>query len=138
MDIFYAKLDAHIQTLNEKFRAKYLIKRERYEEIILVLRDGWGDPQFKYWVQKHFMLVKVGELDVVYSRDKISRPVVVYEEVYTKLNECHNRVGHHGRDKTWHEVYEMKSFSEEKCIFLGESAIFVGAIRCCYDIHQVV
>ena len=46
MDIFYAKLDAHIQRLNEKFRAKYLIKKEVYDEIILDLRDGWGGPQF--------------------------------------------------------------------------------------------
>ena len=84
------------------------------DEIVLVLRDGCGGPQFKHWAQKHFMLVKVGDADVVYSRDKISRPVVVHEEVYTKLSECHNRVGHHGRDKTWHEVYEMESFPVER------------------------
>ena len=33
---------------------------------------------------------------------------------------------------------EMKSFSVEKRIFLGENTIFVGTIRCCYDFHQVV
>ena len=108
------------------------------DEIVLVLRDGSGGPKFKYWAQKHFMLVKVGDSDVVYSRDKISRPVVVYEEVYTKLSECHNRVGHHGRNKTWHEVCEMEYFSVEKCIFLGENTIFVGTKRCCHDFHQVV
>ena len=54
MNIFYEKLDAHIQTLNEKFRAKYLIKKEMYEEIVLVLRDGWGDAQFKHWVSETF------------------------------------------------------------------------------------
>jgi hypothetical protein len=51
MNIFYEKLDNHIQTLNEKFRAKYLIKKGMYGDFILVLRDGWGNPQFKYWVQ---------------------------------------------------------------------------------------
>ena len=83
-----------------------------YDEIILVLRDGWGGPQFKCWAQKYFMPAKVGDSDVVYSRNKIIRPVVVYEEVYTKLqiSECHNRVGHHGRGKTWHDVWEMASF----------------------------
>ena len=78
-----------------------------YEEIVLVLRDGWGDAQFKHWVQKHFMLIKVGDLNVVYNKRKVSRPVVVYEELYMKLNECHNRVGHHGRDKTWYEVCKI-------------------------------
>ena len=78
-----------------------------YDYIILVLHDGWGNPQFRYWVHKHFKLVKNGHLNVVYSSDKVSRPVVTYEELYTKLYECHNRVGHHGRDKTWKEVCNM-------------------------------
>ena len=107
MDIFYKKLDNHIQNLNEKFRAKYLIKTNTYDEIILALRDGWGDPQFRYWAQKHFTLVKIGETRIVHSSGKVSRPVVTYEEVYTKLNECHNRVGHHGRDKTWEEIRKL-------------------------------
>ena len=76
MNTFYENLDAHVLTLHEKFRAKYLIKRKMYEDIVLVLRDDWGNSQFKYWVQKHFMLVKVGDLNVVYSTGKISRPVV--------------------------------------------------------------
>ncbi|CAF5226916.1 unnamed protein product, partial [Rotaria magnacalcarata] len=97
----------HIQNLEEKYRAKYVIKHEMYEDIILVLRDGWGDPQFKYWVQKHFTLVKNGDLHVVYNKGKVSCPVVTYEELYTKLYECHNRVGHPGRDKTWKEVLNL-------------------------------
>ncbi|CAF3876051.1 unnamed protein product, partial [Rotaria sp. Silwood1] len=79
-----------------------------YDDIIFVLRDGWGDAQFRYWVQKHFMLVQNGETHVVYSTGKVSRPVVTYEELYTKLNECHTRVGHHGRDKTWEEVCTLQ------------------------------
>ncbi|CAF2953549.1 unnamed protein product [Rotaria sp. Silwood2] len=75
-----------------------------YNDVILVLRDGWGDAQFRYWAQKHFILVKIGETHVVHTTGKVSRPVVTYEELYTKLNECHTRVGHHGRDKTWEEV----------------------------------
>jgi hypothetical protein len=73
----------------------------------LVLRDGWVDPQFRYWAQKYFILVKIGETHVVYSSGKVSRPLVTYEELYTKLSECHNRVGHHGRDKTWEEVRKL-------------------------------
>ena len=47
------------ENLNEKFRAEYLIKKEVYEELFLVLRDSWKEPQFKYWAKKHFVLVKI-------------------------------------------------------------------------------
>ncbi|CAM2727381.1 unnamed protein product [Rotaria socialis] len=104
MEIFYKKLDLHIQNLHQKFRAKYVIKNEMYKDIILVLCEGWGDSQFKHWVQKHFILVKNSDVNVVYSSGKVSCPVVTYEEIYTKLYECHNHVGHRGRDKTWKEV----------------------------------
>ena len=80
------------------------------------------------------MLVKFGDPDAVYSRDKISRPVMVYE-VYTKLSEFYNRVSHCGRGKTRHEVRREESFSLEKCIFLDENAIFMDTIQCCYDFH---
>jgi len=107
MEIFYKNLDIHIQTLHEKFRAKYVIKKEMYKDIILVLQDGWGDPQFKHWVQKHFTLVEDGNETIVFSSGTDSRPVVTYEEFYTKLYECHNHVGHHGRDKTWKVVCNL-------------------------------
>ncbi|CAF3964541.1 unnamed protein product, partial [Rotaria magnacalcarata] len=109
MNIFYETLDVHIHNLNEKFRAKYVITEEMYENIPLVLRDSCGDAQFKYWAQKYFTLVKIGDPNVVYNHGRVSRPVVTYEELYTKLYESHNRVGHHGRDKTWEEVYFYRS-----------------------------
>ena len=84
------------------------------------------------------MLVKVGDSDAVYSRGEIGRSVVVYEEVYTKLSECHNRVRQSERDKTCHEVCEMESFSVEKCVFIDENTISMSTIRCCYDFHQIV
>ncbi|CAF1438411.1 unnamed protein product [Didymodactylos carnosus] len=31
------------------------------------LKDGWGEAQFKFWVRKHFKLVTIGELQVVYG-----------------------------------------------------------------------
>jgi hypothetical protein len=74
MNVFYEKLDIHIQNLNEKFCAKYLIRKETYEEIVLVLRDGWGDPQFRYWVQKHFVLVKIGDSFLATLSLSLSRP----------------------------------------------------------------
>jgi hypothetical protein len=69
----------------------------------LVLRDGWGDAQLKFWVLKNFKLVSIGDQKVVYEK-KSNLPVITYENLYGKINECHIRVGHHGRDKTWVEV----------------------------------
>jgi hypothetical protein len=70
MDVFYLILNAHIESLHEKYRAKYLVRQEMYEDIILVLRDGWGEAKFKYWAQKHFALVKIGNTNVVYNKGK--------------------------------------------------------------------
>ena len=39
---------------------------------------------------------------------KSNHPIVTYENLYTKIKECHERVGHHGRDKTWQEVCSIK------------------------------
>ena len=55
---FYTLLDNHIQSLNYKFRDKFSIRQSLYDDIILVLRDGWGDSQFKFWVYKNFKLIK--------------------------------------------------------------------------------
>ncbi|CAF3337687.1 unnamed protein product, partial [Rotaria socialis] len=95
-----------------------------YKDIILVLCDGWGDSQFKHWVQKHFILVKNSDVNVVYSSGKASRPVVTYEKLYTKLYECHNRVGHHGRDKTWKEVLHEKYV----CVILHQARAILKAL----------
>jgi len=74
-----------------------------YDDLILVLRDGWGDPQLKFWTIKNFKLVKIGDQNVVYDI-KRNLPIVTYENLYQRIKECHERVGHHGRDKTWVEV----------------------------------
>ncbi|CAF1179565.1 unnamed protein product [Adineta ricciae] len=81
-----------------------------YEDILLVLRDGWGEGKFKFWAQKNFVLVKIGDANVIYNKGKASRPIITYEELYVKLDECHKRVGHHGRDKTWSEIKSQYSW----------------------------
>ncbi len=48
-------------------------------------------------------MVKIGEQDILYS-SKEKLPVVTFENLFEKINECHTAVGHPGRDKTWHEV----------------------------------
>ncbi|CAF4103015.1 unnamed protein product [Rotaria socialis] len=103
MELFYSKLDKHIESLDEKFRSKFVIRQAVYNGIILVLKDGCGKSSFKFWVHKHFKLVKIGELQVVYGI-KSNNPVITYEQLYVTIKECHKRVRHHGRDKTWKEV----------------------------------
>ncbi|CAF4825532.1 unnamed protein product, partial [Rotaria sp. Silwood2] len=48
-------------------------------------------------------LVTIGELEIVYGI-KSNNPVITYEQLYVTIKECHERVGHHGRNKTWNEV----------------------------------
>ncbi len=76
-----------------------------YNEVVQILKgtEGKHQPQFKFWAKKHFNLVKIGEQDILYSlKEKL--PVVTFENLFEKINECHTVVGHLGRDKTWHEV----------------------------------
>ncbi|CAF2145925.1 unnamed protein product [Rotaria magnacalcarata] len=106
MELFYEKIDKHIENLSEKFRCKFVITKVVYNDIVLVLKDGSGEAQFKFWVFKHFKLVTIGELQVVYGK-KSNNPVITYEQLYATIKECHERVGHHGRDKTWNEVKQQ-------------------------------
>ncbi|CAF3165394.1 unnamed protein product [Rotaria socialis] len=103
VEYYYKVLGNHIQSLNPKFQEKFCIKQSLYNDIILVLRDGWGDPQFKFWVHKNFKLIKIGVGCFVYDI-KSNRPIVTYENLYMKIKECHEEVHHQGRDKTWLEV----------------------------------
>ena len=99
MELFYAKLDKHIENLNEKFRSKYVIKKTVYDNILWVLKGASGYAQFRCWVNKHFKLITIGGSQVVYEK-KLNNPVIIYEQIYKTIKECHARVGHHGRDKT--------------------------------------
>ena len=103
MELFYSKLDEHIESLGEKFRLKFVITQAVHNGIILVLKDGWSEIQFKFWDHKHFKLVTIGELQVVYGI-KSNNPVITYQQLYTTIKECHERVGHHGRDTTWRQI----------------------------------
>jgi hypothetical protein len=117
MEEFYELLDKHIEGLNHKFQVNFSIKQSLYDDIILVLRDGWRDSQLKFWVNKNFKLIKIGDQNVVYDI-KANHPIVTYENLYIKIKECHERVGHHGRDKTWVEVCSVNIYNRITwCIF---------------------
>lgn len=107
VEYYYKLLDHHIESLNPKFQKKFSIKQSIYDEIILVLRDGWGDSQFKFWVHKNFYLNKTGGENFVYDI-KSNLPVVTHENLYMNIKECHEKVQHQGRDRTWLEVWFVK------------------------------
>jgi len=75
-----------------------------YDDIILVLRDDWGNSKLKFWVYKNLKLIKIGDQNVVYGI-KSNHPIVTYQNLYIKIKECHERVVHDGRDKTWIELW---------------------------------
>ncbi|CAF4610674.1 unnamed protein product, partial [Didymodactylos carnosus] len=52
-----------------------------YDDIILTLRDGWGTAQFKFWVNKHFKLVKIGETSNLKS---IAKRQKIYDDALRK------------------------------------------------------
>ncbi len=68
MEEFYKLLDKHIEGLNHKFQEKFSIKQSLYDDIKLVLRDGWGDSQLKFSVTKPFKLVKIGDQNFVFNQ----------------------------------------------------------------------
>ncbi|CAM4830056.1 unnamed protein product [Rotaria magnacalcarata] len=117
MEHYYKLLDDHIQSLNSKFREKFSIKQSLYDDIILVLRDGWGNSQLKFWVHKNFKLIKNGDQDLVYEI-KSNCPIVTYENMYMKIQECHERVAHQGRDQTWLHVKGRYSWIPIYCVKL--------------------
>jgi hypothetical protein len=102
---FYAKVLAYMEELNGKKQDKYSIKAETYNQVVQLLKGTQGkyQPQFKFWAKKRFQLVKIGDQEILYS-SKEKLPVVIFEQLFEKINECHTAVGHLGRDKTWHEV----------------------------------
>ena len=75
MEQFYEQLDKHIKSMNTRFREKFSIKQTLYDDILLVLRDGWEDAQMKFWVFKKFKLVTIGDQNIVYEK-KSNLPVI--------------------------------------------------------------
>jgi hypothetical protein len=142
-ETFYTRVNEFIQTLNVKKQNKYLIKAEMYNQMMRILKETEGkhDPQLKFWAKKHFYMDRIGDQDILYSlKEKL--PVVTFENLFEKINECHTAVGHLGRDKTWHEVIFNKTrnymfFLSSKvsrrysCVPLKTVIIFIGLCDQC-------
>ncbi|CAF2943784.1 unnamed protein product [Rotaria sp. Silwood2] len=114
---FYTKINEFVATLNVKKQNKYLIKKDTYNEAVKILQgtEGKYQRQFKFGAKKQFVLVKIGEQQVLYS-SKQKLPVVTFENLFERINECHTAVGHLGRDKTWHEISRRYSFVPLKMV----------------------
>ncbi|CAM4967610.1 unnamed protein product [Rotaria socialis] len=82
------------------------------------------EAQLEFWAKKHFVLVKIGEQDILYA-SKQKLPVVTFENLFKKIDECHTAVGHLGRDKTWHKISHRYSFIPAKPV-VGKPIISVG------------
>jgi hypothetical protein len=87
-----------------KRRSKYLISAETYNKVLQVLtNEKKYDPSFNFWAKRRFTVVTFGNQRTIYCiKEKL--PIVIYENLFETINECHSAVGHLGRDKTWHEV----------------------------------
>ena len=103
-EIFYTKLDAYLSALSVKRRAKYLITAETYDKVLKVLTyEKKYDPSFNFWVKRRFTVVTFGDQRTIYCKEE-KLPIVIYENLLQTLNECHNAVGHLGRDKTFQMI----------------------------------
>jgi hypothetical protein len=118
MGEFDKLLYRHIEGLNYKFRNKFSIKQSLYDKVILALRDVWGESQIKCWVNENFKSIKVGDPNAVYEI-KSKHPVLTYESLYTKIKECYDRLGYHGRDKSSVEVCSMNIYNRITGYFSG-------------------
>ncbi|CAF1659144.1 unnamed protein product [Rotaria magnacalcarata] len=82
--MFYAKIDEYINCLGDKFREKAVIKQQVYNDIMQCLLLAKGkkidphSPVFVYWAKQKFVLIKIGNIDIV-ACVKSKKPVCVYE-----------------------------------------------------------
>jgi glutaredoxin 2 len=62
---YYVKVDEYINSLDEKFREKCIIKQQVYDDILkcLLLRKGSPSDAYSstvvYWVKHKFILIKI-------------------------------------------------------------------------------
>ncbi|CAF5229322.1 unnamed protein product, partial [Rotaria magnacalcarata] len=66
-------------------------------------------PVFVYWAKQKFILIKIGNIDIV-ACVKSKKPVCVYEYFYNVIKERHTNISHGGRDKTIFELNFQYSF----------------------------
>ena len=112
-DTFQQLLEQHISSLNKFKKDKYVITQDMYGKILTILQHPNGakceeGSNFKFWCNKHFKVEEIGANQLLFCK-KTSCPVTTKEDMYTTILQCHQRVGHSRRDKTWDEVLASSS-----------------------------
>ncbi|CAF1333678.1 unnamed protein product, partial [Didymodactylos carnosus] len=106
---FYDDVEEYINSLQEKYREKTVIKKHTCDKILKALSLEKGkcsdslSTNFVYWCRQKFIIVKLANVDVVCCA-KNRKPVCVYEALFTVIKECHESISHGGRDKTLSEI----------------------------------
>ncbi|CAF4477714.1 unnamed protein product [Didymodactylos carnosus] len=107
--LFFNDVDKYLNSLNEKFREKHIIKKIIHQNIIVALSLEKGkssksfSPAFAFWARKNFEKKEITGVDILYCISS-KKPVCIYESFYHVIQECHKNISHAGRDKTIAQV----------------------------------
>ncbi|CAF4522606.1 unnamed protein product [Didymodactylos carnosus] len=113
--LFFDDVDKHVNSLNEKYREKTVIKKDTYEKILIALLLEIGksshtlSAKFIFWCRNNFLLSKIAGIDVVCCA-KSKKPVCLYESFYTVISEYHQNISHSGRQKMLAEISSQYSW----------------------------
>ena len=122
MKYFYNKTNEYINSLNQKFREKAVIKQDLYNKIqqYLLLPKGTSNclfsTNFTYWVKRKFVLNKIAAVDVA-TCIIIKNPFCIYENFYNVANEAHSNISHDSHETAMYEIncqYEVLSNTFEE------------------------
>ncbi|CAF4927105.1 unnamed protein product [Rotaria sp. Silwood1] len=65
-----------------------------YDKVLKVLtNEKKYDPSFNFWAKRRFTVVTFGGQRTIYCK-KEKLPIVIYENLFQTIDECHNAVGH--------------------------------------------
>ena len=88
---FYLSLELEINKLKPRKKDNFVIDAVKYRDILSALKLKKGQPcdkgaQFKQWASGYFNLVRIGDVDYVYSTtDGQNLPVARKEELFDIL-----------------------------------------------------
>ena len=117
---FYELLEKHTASLDKKKKEKFIISQDVYKKIMECLQLAKGIPcpdgaGFKFWCNKHFKVETIGSSQVIYCK-KTSSPVTTKEDMFDTIKQCHQRVGHSRRDKTWDEAHKNYAWIRREAV----------------------
>uniref|UniRef100_A0A673CDC6 Gypsy retrotransposon integrase-like protein 1 n=1 Tax=Sphaeramia orbicularis TaxID=375764 RepID=A0A673CDC6_9TELE len=111
---FEQLLENHISSLCPSRKDKFLLSEDQYQKIIAALTLEKGQKcadgaKFKHWSHSNFETQIIGNKTVLFCK-KTANPVITKDDLYTTIHQCHERIGHCGRHKTWDDVKKNYAF----------------------------